>query len=124
MISPAQVHAQQDIGPVLRLSTARTGLDVEVSVIGIHFAAEHTTKLQLGQNIFQTGNFAAHVLNGLFVLFLNSHFQQLRRIRQAAVQIFDGFYNLRQLGTLAAQILRIFWIVPDGWVFQFALDLY
>src|SRR5690606_9219875 len=33
LVGPAQVHAQQDIGPVLGLGAAGTGLDIQVAVV-------------------------------------------------------------------------------------------
>ena len=38
VLGPAQVHAQQDIGPVLGFSTTGAGLDIEIGAVGIHLA--------------------------------------------------------------------------------------
>src|SRR3546814_11025602 len=46
MLAPAQVHAQQHLGPVLRLGTAGPGLDVDEGVGRIHLAGEHALELQ------------------------------------------------------------------------------
>ena len=43
-VSPTQVHAQQDVGPVLGFGTAGTGLDVQVGVVRVHFVAEHAAE--------------------------------------------------------------------------------
>ena len=35
-LAPAQIHAQQHLGPVLRLGAAGAGLDVDEGVVGVH----------------------------------------------------------------------------------------
>src|SRR5207342_3112571 len=46
-LAEAQVHAQQHLGPVLRLGAAGAGLDVDEAVGGIELAGEHAAELQL-----------------------------------------------------------------------------
>jgi len=54
-------------------------------------------------------------------LFLGGHFQQVAGIAQAAAQLIQGLDYLRQLGALAAQVLRILGVVPDVRVFELAI---
>src|ERR1700735_5366163 len=45
--APAKVHAQQHLGPVLRLGAAGAGLDVQERAMRVHLAAEHALELEL-----------------------------------------------------------------------------
>ena len=45
-LAPAQVHAQQHLGPVLRLGAAGAGLNVEERVVRVHLAREHAAELE------------------------------------------------------------------------------
>ena len=122
LVGPAQVHAQQHVGPVLGLGAAGTGLDVEVGVVGVHLAAEHAAELQFLEDLAQALDFAGDVVHRAFVVFLDGHGQQVAGVGQAAGQFVEGLDDLRQLGALTAQILRVFRIVPDVRVFQLAID--
>src|SRR5690606_181465 len=64
MVGPAQVHAQQDIRPVLGLGAAGTGLDVQIRVVGVHLAAEHAAKFQFFENFAQTLDLGGDVVDG------------------------------------------------------------
>src|SRR5581483_2070361 len=46
-LRPAQVHPQQHLGPVLRLETARTGVDLDDRAAGVVLAAEELLELEL-----------------------------------------------------------------------------
>ncbi|MNF35264.1 hypothetical protein D3C84_161270 [compost metagenome] len=121
-VGPAQVHAQQDVGPVLGLGTAGAGLDVQVGVVHVHLAAEHATEFELGQGRFQAFEFGDHITDSALVIFLDSHVQQVAAIGQTARQFVQGLDDLRQRGTLAAQFLGVFRLVPDAGVFKLAVD--
>ncbi len=90
MLGPAQVHAQQHVGPVLGLGAARARLDVQIGVIGIHLAGEHAPELELlevGLEVFQL---AAHLVDGIRVLFHLGQFEQITAVIQALLQSVDG----------------------------------
>jgi hypothetical protein len=73
-ISPTQVHAQQHVGPVLRLGTARAGLDIQIGVVGVHLVAEHTAKFKLFQRCAQALDFSGNVIDGGLIFFFGGHF--------------------------------------------------
>ena len=56
VLAPAQVHAQQHLGPVLRLGAAGAGLDVDEGVVGVHLAGEHALEFQLADALLQLGD--------------------------------------------------------------------
>jgi hypothetical protein len=60
-----------------------------------------------------------HGQGGVFVLFAFSQFQQFAGFGQAIKDGGDAAHGLFQAGTLAAQGLGIFGVVPDIGVFQF-----
>ena len=47
IVSPAQIHAQQHLSPILSLSATRARLNIQISVIWVHLATKHTAKFQL-----------------------------------------------------------------------------
>jgi hypothetical protein len=121
LVGPAQVHAQQHIGPVLRLGAAGTGLNIEIGVVGVHFAAEHPAELELFENTAQTLDFGCHVRHRAFIAFFSRHVEQVARIGQAAVQVIQGVDDQRQRGALTPQILCVFRVIPDVWIFELAV---
>ncbi|MNO87252.1 hypothetical protein D3C76_786710 [compost metagenome] len=121
LVGPAQVHAQQHVGPVLGLGAAGAGLDVQVGVVHVHLAAEHAAEFQLLEDLAQAFDFAGDVVDGALVVFLDGHVQQVAGIGQAAGEFVEGLDDLRQGGALAAQVLCVFGVVPDGRVFQLAV---
>src|SRR5690606_20785291 len=68
VLAPAQVHAQQHLGPVLRLGAAGTGLDVDESAIGVHLAGEHAAEFQLLQLSAEAVKFAVDLVEQVFVV--------------------------------------------------------
>ena len=53
-LGPAQIHAQKHVGPVLGFGATRTGLYVEVGVVGVHFAGEHAAEFKLLELFIKT----------------------------------------------------------------------
>ena len=122
LVSPAQVHAQQDVGPVLRFGTAGAGLNIQVGVVLVHFAAEHATEFQLFQRFAKALDFGSDVIDGRLVFFFGRHQQQVLGIDQTGRHFVQCVDDLRQQGTLAAQVLCVLGVVPDVWIFELAID--
>ena len=95
---------------------------MSVGVVHVHLAAEHTTELKLGQVFFQALQLGHNVVDGAFVVFLDGHVEQVLAVGQAIGQFVQGLDDLRQHGALTAQALSVLGLVPDGRVFQFAID--
>ena len=116
--APAQVHAQQDLGPVLGFGAAGTGLDVDERRRIVHLAGEHALELQLlhvGLVLVQVGD---HGQGGVLVLLGLGQLQQLGGIVQAIEHRGDAAHGLFQAGTFAAQVLGVLGVVPDVGAFQ------
>src|SRR5690606_2913720 len=120
-VNPAQVHAQQQVGPVLSLGATGAGLDIEGGAVGVHFAAAHAAELQPFKNAAQTVQLDHHIVDRASVVFLDGHIQQITGVSQAAMQLVQGLYDLGQGGTLTTQVLGVFGVVPDVGVFEFAV---
>lgn len=116
---PAEVHAQHHIGPILRFGTARTRLNLDVTVVFVHFAGEHATELKHFQLSLQAIEFAFYFINGVFIVFFNCHIQQVFGIDKAVIKGINGFHNRFERGTLATQFLCTIWIIPDVTLSQF-----
>jgi len=85
--------------------------------------AEHATEFKLGEVFLETGQFGDDIAHCTFVVFFDSHVQQVAAIGQTAVQFVEGVDDLRQRRALAAQFLGIFRFVPDTRIFKLAIDL-
>jgi len=121
-LAPAQVHAQQHFGPVLRLGAPGTGLDVEVGVVDVHLAAEHALELEIGERLVGCVEIGDDGVEGVFVVLLGGEFEEFLRVadpRADSAQIGDGAI---ERDALLAQRLRAGGIVPDVGRFEFALD--
>ena len=66
--SPACVHAQEHIGPILRLGTSGTGMNRDDGIFIIVPAAKKGVKLQLAQLLFQGSDFQGKLLFQRFIL--------------------------------------------------------
>ncbi len=119
-LAPAQVHAQQHLGPVLGFGAAGAGLDVDEAVGGVELAGEHALELELldpGRDLF---DILDHRLGGALVIVRLGHVQQFGRLDQAigiGADLGDGLFQQR---TFLAQRLGAVRVVPDGRVFQLA----
>ena len=90
-LGPAQVHAQQHVAPVLGFSAAGAGLDIQVGVVGIHFAGEHAAEFELLEFFIKVFEIGFDFLDGAFVVLFHRHVEQAFCIGQAVGEVVDGF---------------------------------
>ncbi|KPW50728.1 Uncharacterized protein ALO88_05605 [Pseudomonas syringae pv. antirrhini] len=121
LVGPAQVHTQQDVGPVLGFGAAGTGLDVQIGVVGVHLATEHAAEFELFQRGTQALDFGSHVVDGSLVFFFGGHQQQVFGVDQPGGHFVQGFDDLRQQRALAPQLLSVGRVVPDIGIFELAV---
>src|SRR6185312_6478836 len=55
LLGPARIHAQQHLGPVLRLRAAGAGVDLEIGVVAVRLAREQALELALSRLLTQRG---------------------------------------------------------------------
>ncbi|MDP9689689.1 UNVERIFIED_ORG: DNA polymerase III delta prime subunit [Pseudomonas mohnii] len=85
--------------------------------------AEHAAEFKLGEVFLKTGQLGDDIAHCAFVVFFDSHVQQVAAIGQTRVQFVEGIDDLRQRSALAAQFLGVFRFVPDTRIFKLAIDL-
>ncbi len=105
---PAQVHAQQHLGPVLRVGAARAGVNRDDSVAGVVLAVEQRVlleplelaaeRLQLGLDVGRELGLELEQLGGVVVL---------------ALQALVALEPLRQAGVLGGDCGRVGLVVPE-----------
>ncbi|KGK83801.1 hypothetical protein DP64_09360 [Stutzerimonas degradans] len=83
--------------------------------------AEHAAELELLENFAQAFQLGGDVIHRALVVFFDGHVEQVARVGQAAGEVVDGLDDLRQGGALTAQILRVFGVIPDVRIFEFAV---
>jgi hypothetical protein len=120
--SPAQIHAQNHVCPVLRFGTTRTGLDIEIGVIAVHFAGKHAAKLQGSKLCLKGRDVSLDLTDRIGIVFIDRKCQQLVCVAQAAGQLVQYDNYLLQLRALLAKCLGSFGFVPDIGLFEFALN--
>src|SRR5690606_24697034 len=121
ILRPAQVHAQQDLGPVLGLGAAGAGLDVEEGVGRVHLAGEHALELQLLHLTRKAVDVGLDRLHGFGVVLGLGQVEQFGGADQAIGQVADAVDGLVEQGALAPQRLRALGVVPDVRVLELAL---
>src|SRR6185437_10891515 len=45
LLAPAHIHAQEHLGPILRLGAARAGMDLEIAIVAVGFAGKEAVEL-------------------------------------------------------------------------------
>ena len=122
-LGPAQIHPEEHFRPVLRLGAAGAGLDVEVRVVGIHFAGEHAPEFEALDARLEAPQVALHFGCGRRVVFLDGKRQQLVCIAETVRDLVEPDDDLLQPRPLLAESLRALGIVPDVRLFKFAPNL-
>ena len=122
-LGPAQVHAQDHVGPILRLGPARTGLNIEIRIAAVHLSRKHAPEFQCCNTLLKGGHVRFDLRNRSLVIFFDRKREQLGRIVQRARHFVQPDHNLFQARTLLAQRLRALGFVPDVGLLEFAPDL-
>jgi hypothetical protein len=91
--------------------------------VRVHLAVEHALELEAAHALFERDGLPLDVPRGRFVLFAFGEIQQLGGIRDGlggAIQLTElgG-----QLGAFAPELLSLVGVLPDGGIFQLAIDL-
>ena len=113
VFGPPDIHAQQNLGPVLGLGAAGPGMDLEITVIGVGFARQQALELALG-------DFGAELLqvglglgdDGLVALGL-AELDEAELIVELALDAAVAGDRVVELGALTQQRLRRLGLVPE-----------
>jgi hypothetical protein len=124
VLAPAQVHAQQHLGPVLCLGAARAGLDVDERIRRIHLAREHALEFQLldfgGKVVDVIGDRGDRAL----VVLAEREIEQIAGFAERIGQRADAADETIERRALLSEILRALRVVPDRRAFELARDLF
>ena len=123
-LGPAQIHAQQHLGPVLRLGAAGARLDIEEGVGGVHRPGEHPLEFECAQALVERVQIGLDRGGGFLVLFLGRELQQLGRVVQTGAQRLQSAHLVLETSALLAECLRLIRIVPDLGIFELAVDFF
>jgi hypothetical protein len=119
---PAQIHAQYHLRPVLSLGASRAGLNVEISVVAVHFAGKHATKLERSQFRLERRDIAFNLTDRIGIILVDSKGQQLVRIAKPTGKLVQNDNDLFQLRTFLAERLGSLGFIPDVGLLEFALN--
>jgi hypothetical protein len=124
VLAPAQVHAQQHFGPVLRLGAARAGLDVDERVRRIHLAREHALEFELLDFRRKVVDVVGDCRDRALVVLTEREIEQVARLAECVGQRADAADETVERRALLAEILRALRIVPDGRALELARDFF
>ena len=123
LFSPAQVHAQEHLRPVLGFRAAGARLNLDVSVRFVHLALEHPAELQGFELTLEIVQLFVDLRQRVVIFFRGRELGQIPKVVQVPVQIAQALYHLLQRGALLVKALGFFGIVPDVGLGEGQLDL-
>ena len=123
LLTPAQVHAQQHLGPVLRLGAPGTRLDIEEGIVGVEFTGEHPPKLELGHAVFEVVDVRGDSIHRFGIALFHRHLEQIGAIGEPGLQLIHVQDDAFEHRPFLTEGLGPFLVVPDVRVFEFAQHL-
>jgi hypothetical protein len=121
---PTQIHAQQHLGPILGLGTARAGLNIKERAVRVHLAVKHALQFEAPDVGFQSLRVLVDVVGGGLVALTLRQLQKLAGVRDPLGGAVDLGCIGTQPGALAPQLLGLLGLGPNGWVLELAADLF
>src|SRR6266496_1681679 len=115
---PAQVHAQQDLGPVLRVRAARVGLDRDGGVAGVVLAGEERVLLEALELAAERDDARLDVV-GETLVELEQLLRVLVLVREPVVSL-EAFRDARVLGADGGSALLV---VPESRLPELCFEL-
>jgi hypothetical protein len=92
--------------------------------VRVHLAVEHALQLEAAYTPLEPDGIAFDVRRGGFVLFAFGELEELCRIRDGLGGAIELAKLSSQLGAFPAQLLGLLGVLPDGGIFQLAIDLF
>jgi hypothetical protein len=89
--------------------------------VRIHLAREHALEFELFDLEGQSIDVALDFLQRACIGFFSREVDQFRGIAQGTLETIQAAYHLLELGTLLAQFLGSFRVIPDARLFELAL---
>ncbi len=120
---PARIHAQQHLGPILRLGAAGPGMNLEIAIVAVGLARQQALELapgRLGAQLFEARLGLGDDLRLALGL---AQFYELERVVDLALDAPIAADRVVEPGTLAQQLLRRGGIVPQQRVLGLGVEL-
>src|SRR5262249_33286751 len=111
-LGPAEIHAQQHLGPVLRLEATRTRMDLDDGVAGVVLAAQQLLELQRVEALRDALDLAPELVERVGVTFLRQLEVDLRLVHALALPAPSGDGGLHPR-VLPGDGLRALGVVPE-----------
>ena len=111
-LGPAQVHAQQDLRPVLGVGPPRPGVDRDDGVAGVVLAAEQARLFELGQASLDRGQLGRQL--GRHLLVLGGHLGQLAEVGDLGLELAEGLQLALGAGVRGRGAGRGLLVVPEA----------
>ena len=124
LLTPAQIHAQQHLRPVLGFCATGTRLNLQIGVSAIRLALKHAMELQRCQAGFKGIQFGVYVLEGVPVLVSRGQLGQFAEVRQVVAQLGQNFDHMLEARSFPVQITSAALILPHLRVGKLQLYLF
>jgi len=124
LLAVAQVHAFEHARPVLGLGATGAGLDFDEAVVGVHRVAEHATEFELLDLALQLAEIGLDRLEGVVVVLGLGELEEILEVARLRVDLLQRQYHVFELALFLAELLRALGVVPDGRVFQRAVNFF
>ena len=109
---PAQIHAHQHFGPVLRFCSAGTRIDFDVAVIAVNFAGEQAFELKFLRASLQNCDGVFTFTDNVLIVFGIAELNQRDRILELLFKAAHLIYRFLETGPLAQHFLRPLLVIP------------
>jgi len=122
-LGPAEVHAQEHIGPILGLGTAGAGMDGYNGIAGVILPPEHALEFCGLNLLLDPRHFGRNFAQGLFIIFLPGQLEVSFGVFYFRPQVFPKAQIRLKGSPFLEQSLGTFVIVPEIRFEDFLLDL-
>ena len=112
-VAPAQVHAQQHLGPVLGLGAAGSGMKGDDGVPAVVGAAEELAQLHARQAVRNLPETGFRLFQGLGVVLFLGQVQKEARFLDARVALAVVVHGLPEQGLFLEDLLGLVGVVPE-----------
>jgi hypothetical protein len=123
LLGPAGIHAEQHLGPVLRLGAALPRLDLEVAVVAVGLAREEALELALGDLAAQLLERALGLGEDRLVALSLGELDEPQLVRELALDLAVAADRAIEPVALAQQRLRLLRPLPELGVLGLGVQL-
>src|SRR5690606_858780 len=122
-LRPAAVHPEQHLGPVLALGTAGAGMNLEVGIVGVRFAAEQSLHLVRIGSLGEPAEAGEPFGNDRVVSFHLAEFHKLDRVSHFARDLVNGPDRTFEAAPFAHKFFRALGVVPESRILDTGVEL-